>query len=448
MNMTGYKKRRNPLGVMTLITAALFLCAVMFYFITGEGDFSLTGVLDSIFAGGEKREIENNSNTLVNIYALNDSYDFDVDFEAEEVVFDYFRLYYGALGELRQNELAQLYTYTSSSRVFDEFVHSHLTELRRNSNALLTFPACDVELTYEKASSADGLLEITVNTNFSAAFDGLNGTVSVIHNQRHFFKLKKNKGKWLIDAHEDLSSVGQYFNGIFNLFVEKDGYKRSDITLTYMPRYLEKTEKYLYTGLYDMFNESETEVKTAEPVFDEPYDRAAAVAYAMEWNVRGRIIRNLTEYTSYENNSANFTSQCVRAGGVPMDALGSVQWKWYTNKLDESERSGTERTGYSRSWIKGDSFYTYAQENTGFGMVAASAPVSEAEKGDVVQLLKPDLYGGEVVYQCLVTGVSRNELIVTGNSDDIINTPLSVLGYDTVRLIKIYGYNTSNMNNS
>lgn len=440
-------KKRNLLGVIIGITAALLLCAVLFYFITEDGSFSLTGLFDSIIMGeADTNLIKSSHSTDVNIYALNDSYEFDVDFEAENVLFGFFRLYYGALGELGQNELRQLYSYTSASRVFDEFVHEYITELRKNSTVPLTYPACDIELVYEKANAGlAGLLEITVSINFSAAFDGCS-SISTERDLKHFFILKQKSGVWQIDTHNDLSKSGKYFSGVFDSLIEKDGYRKSDITLTYMPGYIVKMKNLLKNSLYDLY---EDENASAAPSFEEPYDRDKAVEYAMKWSDRNRQIRNLSEYKNYGDNSVNFVSQCIKAGNVPMDTLGSEQWKWYTDKLDESEKSGIERTGYSRSWINGESFYNYAVNNRHFGMAAGNAPVEEAEKGDVIQFLLPDIYGNEVVYQCLVTGAAekenKKELMVTGNSGDIINMPFTALGYGTVRMIKIYGFNASNM---
>ncbi len=159
------------------------------------------------------------------------------------------------------------------------------------------------------------------------------------------------------------------------------------------------------------------------------YDRTAAAEYAEVSH------GNSAKYGSYEENDVNFCSQCLIAGGIPMDAQGDklTQWKWYGYE----ENNAREHSGCTKTWYERGRFWTYATENTGFGLVAQKSET--ASVGDIVQLLD----NGEPFLQAIVSKVIENEYFVC--TDSLKNIPLSTFYSGEIRILKIIGYNTANI---
>lgn len=129
-------------------------------------------------------------------------------------------------------------------------------------------------------------------------------------------------------------------------------------------------------------------------------------------------------------------------GGIPMDIYGydTQQWKWYS----DVPNSYSEARGRSSSWSGVDEFYTYVNENSGYGLVAeADGNLYAAQPGDVLQ------YGadGEWKHSVLVTEVVNDasgrpvEFLIASNTTDRIDWPMSAYAYADVRLIHVLGYN-------
>ncbi|MDO4288542.1 MAG: amidase domain-containing protein [Eubacterium sp.] len=172
------------------------------------------------------------------------------------------------------------------------------------------------------------------------------------------------------------------------------------------------------------------------------YNRDSAVAYAMAWVDETEVIRNgdWDSYDVYGGNCNNFISQCLYAGGIPMDYTGDAQWKWYDDEIDFWE----EPYGRSTSWTGVEEFFTYAQENTGYGLAAdTTLPGYAGEAGDVIQ------YGedGQWHHSVIVTEVIKDEngrvqdYLINSNTTDRINYPASAYAYSNFRLIHVLGWN-------
>lgn len=100
------------------------------------------------------------------------------------------------------------------------------------------------------------------------------------------------------------------------------------------------------------------------------YDRQKAVQYADTW----WDVPN-PEYRYFDVNCTNFVSQCLYAGGAPMNYTGkrSSGW-WYRHQHD----------GWSFSWSVSNSLYYYLVGNKiGWTAQAVNSPM-ELELGDVI----------------------------------------------------------------
>lgn len=155
---------------------------------------------------------------------------------------------------------------------------------------------------------------------------------------------------------------------------------------------------------------------------DYEYYREEAVAYAMQYV--GARNSEWPDYTGHGGNCQNYASQCLLAGGIPMDITGEAVWKWYGSEVA--------------------AFISYAIDNTGNGLVAeVDAAYYKREPGDLIHMGTEEGWRHTV----MITGVIRNEkgevldYLVHSNTADIKEFPASLYGYPKQMLTKIYGWN-------
>ena len=171
-------------------------------------------------------------------------------------------------------------------------------------------------------------------------------------------------------------------------------------------------------------------------------NRDAALAYAAEWTDETRLVRSpdWDIYDDYGGNCANFTSQVLYAGGIPMDYSGSAQWKYYESGINTQRRP----VGRSTSWTGVGSFREYAYANTGSGLVAwVDANPWAAQPGDILQV---GVYGG-ARHAVVVTEVVYDEsgapvdYLLASNTTDHVDFPASAYVYTSWIVIQILGWN-------
>ena len=170
------------------------------------------------------------------------------------------------------------------------------------------------------------------------------------------------------------------------------------------------------------------------------YDRQAAVDYSSQWV--GERNEEWPDYTRYGGNCQNYLSQCLLAGGIPMDPYGSALWKWY----GDSPNNTAGAAGRSASWSSVPSFREYARENSGFGLAAqVDAPYYSGQEGDVLQLGRD----GNWRHTVLISQVIQDEegqtvdYLVNSNTADLLNFPAGAYYYTQQSLIRICGWNNA-----
>ena len=184
--------------------------------------------------------------------------------------------------------------------------------------------------------------------------------------------------------------------------------------------------------------EAGREAQAVLPQADEPYDRQAALAYADRYAMERS--QAWPDYSDYGGNCQNFASQCLLAGGIPMDTAGPDIWKWYGP--DPSESTWAE--GRSPSWSGVNQFRGYARDNAGFGLAAlVDAPYYSGQPGDLIQMGTADsLYHTVVVRDLVCDNAGRTvDYLVHSNTNDMENYPASLYGYSVFSLIRIAGWN-------
>ncbi|CAI6080231.1 amidase domain-containing protein [Cohnella sp. JJ-181] len=105
-----------------------------------------------------------------------------------------------------------------------------------------------------------------------------------------------------------------------------------------------------------------------------PYDREAAAAYAEAWWDKGN-----PAYETFEVNCTNYVSQCLFAGGAPMNYTGKREsgW-WYHGQSGDQER-------WSYSWAVANSLQHYLSQPRPAGLRATRVERPEQlSPGDVI----------------------------------------------------------------
>lgn len=166
------------------------------------------------------------------------------------------------------------------------------------------------------------------------------------------------------------------------------------------------------------------------------YDRTAAYNYAAKW-ARGFN----PSYPNFEKSEyggggdcTNFTSQCILAGGIPMDLTGTYKWKYYGTKVDES----SNKVGRTPSWTGVKEFKRYAINNSGQGLNATvSTGIRNGERGDIIQI--GEYHGTVVTNQVIRSGRVVDLLIACHTSPRFNESVLNAWPSAEKTLIKVNG---------
>ena len=168
---------------------------------------------------------------------------------------------------------------------------------------------------------------------------------------------------------------------------------------------------------------------------EDGYDAKAAIAYAMDY-----ALAHNPEYPLFENNCTNFVSQCLVAGGIPMQSSGKVseskkynlsrgKKKWYS-KYVISEKTGRRHYATTQNFINTDAFLVYFTQQLGYGYSTyentydgQTECLKDMASGDVLILYDEK---GDVAHIGLITGIGQWNAYYCSNTSDRRN--ISVFG--------------------
>ena len=160
-----------------------------------------------------------------------------------------------------------------------------------------------------------------------------------------------------------------------------------------------------------------------------PYNRSAAVAYALRWS-RSRN-PDFYDYAQIGGDCTNFVSQCVYAGSLVMNYTPDFGW-YYINANDKSP-----------SWTGVEFFYNFMTTNQGVGPFAQEVPIEDLSLGDVIQLGEAN---GVYYHSLILTGIRQTRrgksYYVSAHSQDTLNRNLATYSFERIRGIKILGVRT------
>lgn len=351
----------------------------------------------------------------------------------QELIVKYMDLYFKSMYELNTADFTTLFTDPNGN---EAYLTQKATELLIKHHAM---QVNDMSLTDAKYDIE--YKNITINGNYVTIefletdylkFKYLNGIESKAYDVDNTIVIKKTDDNYTI---ESIRVIQGYYIMFTNEIDTTSTNAKSNID-SLEAKYLDKSKVEVETNK-ELQKEATNTKYVASKKADHSYDRDKALSYANEY-----VTKRNSEFTAYDNsggNCQNFVSQCVNAGGIPMDYKGAEQWKHYSSNLDNSN----SQKGRTASWISTNAFYTYATNNTGFGLVSeVDLNLFYGEIGDVVHV-GYNGYSHAVVVVNQVKNSSGEvvDLLINCNTVTLENYPLLGYVYPNKRLIKIIGYN-------
>lgn len=345
--------------------------------------------------------------------------------EQEELLRDYMEAYYQSLTELQTPDISSLFLENAAEQVLmNESAAAYVTGLRQMQDADLHLADYQYEMNVTLVQEADGMTEVQLTETSTQNFAQSPDTDSMLYNIRHVFLLAETEEGWKIAEHWQRDNI--YRNLLGTYWSWEDRSLTMEDPDTYFPEQVEtllseaRQEKLQRTGRN----------QTAALEADHPYQREAAVSYSDSWV--GQRNTEWSDFTGRGGNCQNFVSQCLLAGGIPMDDQGDAVWSW------DSEGS------HSASWVGVDEFYRYASQNSGYGLQAeADAGYYDGEPGDLLRMGSDTNWNHIVIIAEVIRDQEGNvvDYLINSNTSDVKDFPVSAYPNVKQRLMKIYGWN-------
>ncbi|WKY43461.1 amidase domain-containing protein [Eubacteriaceae bacterium ES2] len=421
------RRKRITIGMSLLIMVVMGVVCV--------NAFADTGVAVEETTAKEERSVE--SDQVVSNEILFRDGQAEIEGDLLIPIENYFKTNFDAMASLTAVDITdQFVTPSSENALLNQAALNYMCSLRsRQSNDLtMTYYLCG--LTVTDISESYDEVEITLLEDHTVNFSFLPGIESSSSGIEHVFILQETDNGYAISEHYKEEDSFLMIEEAVAQGLDPDEASEELLDSAFQAVIDNEAEKASFNS--GDWNESSAEVQNE-------YDRDAAVAYAMKWVDPVDVVRNDSVYgvyDSYGGNCNNYISQCLVAGDIPMDTEGDLyeQWKWYGENVDAYE----EEYGRSPSFTGVNEFYSYASDNSGFGMVAiVDDNLYSGQAGDILQYGYDDNW----MHSVIVTDVVENsdgstvDYLINSNTTDRINYPASAYGYAQMRIIKIVGWN-------
>jgi len=244
-------------------------------------------------------------------------------------------------------------------------------------------------LSFEDISYNGELFEVIVDKNTDMYFNCLRGELSNIY-ERHIMNIvESDDGTFEIvtdDYSDEIKDLLKLYSNSSNDFktnnndIEEAKYKLLQETkenVQIQIAELETLKNDAINSKEDLTTEETEEAEGLRGYGFHAYDGNAAQSYAYKY-----VLSPNSSYVNFESmggNCTNFTSQCLKAGGISFDKIGTYQWYYY---------SSTDR---APAWTSANYFRTYYKNNIGSssikGLKAATSDFASMRLGDLVQLV-------------------------------------------------------------
>ncbi|WP_373485512.1 amidase domain-containing protein [Acetobacterium malicum] len=423
-----HKRRRTMVGLVLMTLMAMGVVCVG----VTANSYAIATSTGSIFdAKPESGNVKTSS-----VIKLRDS-DENLDDAMLEPINEYFESYFQAMANLETVDITGLFADPSSENAWiNQSAMDYLIQLRQNQTNDLQMTDYQCGLTVTSVDAESDEVEVVLLEDHTVNFAFIPDVDSSSAGIAHTFYLTETANGYVITEHyKEEDSFLMLEEAIADSYDDPQ-----DVADELLSEALAVIEELSWEK--DVFNSGDGESWVAET--DNDYDAEAAVDYAMSWVDPTEVVRNddYGIYDSYGGNCNNYISQCLWAGGIPMDSDGdnNSQWKWYGEEVDLDESD----SGRSPAWTGVAEFYSYASENDGYGLAAVvDDNVFSGSIGDVLQ------YGhnGDWLHSVIVTDVIEDsdgnmaDYLINSNTTDRINYPASAYGYSELRLIKVLGWN-------
>ncbi len=379
----------------------------------------------------------NDAQKTLNAYVLDDDFDYlkEIDNEAgaDEAVLDaiseFLNRYYRSLKYLEAQDCSDLFAESAADEAYRiNTVIKLICKYREMAFADLRLDECSYTIHVQDSYSLGSTrLKIVFTEDCDMDFHFLEDVPSGQHQVWNCFTLSKENGEYrLIDIERE--------EGLFLYFDSEHGSLGREKIDEMEQGYCQLMDKAIAAD--EAARDSTVSAGSYIPEDSNyVYDREAAAKYALNY----ALSRN-GRYGDYESNCVNFVSQCIHAGGIPMDADGYYQWKYYSDVHNES----AGMSGYSFSWTYIPSLIEYLEN--GEIVTIMDADLYSVQKGDIIAISMEDVYLGEVPHVLIVSDVVKDEqgnildILICGNTNDQLSYPLSALLYPCRYLIRILGY--------
>lgn len=392
------------------------------------------------------------------VLELEVSFENNNDYEAlgissqmNDVISTYFTRYFYALGSFEDLTMDDIFYFdTNYQRGIVNTMIKYQNAIRKDMHIDLSYTDATVGVTYKSITPTEEGIDIYLVQNDYMNYSFIPDKTSYTSDVEHHFVLRELDGEYTIVSHSEISSVYNLIVGRFDEYIKENNLTLSTMTAEQINSHLATLNNNLVSEVKskldkvieqrDLYN-SDPELHKTTLTADNPYNVADALEYSYQWVGKADHVRNpaFTEYDIYGGNCNNYTSQCLLAGGIPMDLTGE-QWKWYGEQINNYGG----RYGRSQSWAACEHFYNYCVKNTGFGLVAdVGANLFSGRVGDIIQYVSD----GIAVHSVIITEVIYDEegnvvdYLINSNTTDKIDCPMSLYGYTDFRLIKIIGHN-------
>ena len=367
------------------------------------------------------------------------------------VIKEYFIRYFSSFGDFTDNVFDDIYYFdTEYERGIINTMVAYQNQIRRDMSIDLGYSRATVGVTYRSVTETSEGYDVYLVQNDSMNYNFVSDITSYTSDIEHHFLLKEIDGEYYIVEHSEISGVYELITQRYDSFLREKKLTLSNLTPSQITDTLEELKSKLVSDVsqeltavtaqrneYNAAPEAYVSALTAQ----NQYNAENALKYSYEWVGQVEYKRNpaYTAYDIYGGNCNNYTSQCLLAGGIPMDLQGK-QWKWYGEEINNTGG----RYGRSSSWAACEYFYEYCKENSGFGLVCdVEANLYSGRPGDIIQYVSD----GVGVHSVIITKVIYDgdgkvvDYLVNSNTTDKIDCPMSIYGYTNFRLIKIIGYN-------
>lgn len=364
-----------------------------------------------------------------------------------ELLLNFMHRYYQSMATLTPQICHDLFEQTWQADVH-MMVWIASAEIRAAAKADLTLLSYDFTLDcLQVETNQDGLVSVRVSETTAMRFAVSPDVQSELLGITHRFVLSGSEQQgWKIRSHIPWDSAYYPFFQAMHP-QRRENHELAEQQETELPNWLLRgqlyltVQDYLAPELQEMLcfqlenaarnmasRDSTADGGTRQLSADHPYDRQAALCYALQW--AGERNPDWSAYDIYGGNCMNYVSQCLYAGGIPMDRSGA-SWYWY---------SDTRRTS---SWSGVNPFLIYAGQNTGYGLVCdTEADYYSGEIGDII-LMGVDNYRHAVIISKVLTDPWGNvmDYLICSNTGNYRDFPAGAYYYTNQKLLHIVGFN-------